>query len=83
MQQAALHDNVRTKEKTCSDLNFPCLQSSDGSVPLGVAVMKTFDVSIDKNRYWIGVAALLGFIVFYNVLFTLALVYLNRKNSPF
>jgi hypothetical protein len=57
------------------------LQSSDGSNSLGVATLNNFDVYAEKYWYWIGVAALLGFTILYNVLFTLALMYLNRKIS--
>jgi hypothetical protein len=57
------------------------LQSSDGSNSLGVATLNIFDVYAEKYWYWIGVAALLGFTILYNVLFTLALMYLNRKIS--
>jgi hypothetical protein len=36
-------------------------------------------IFVDKNWYWIGAAGLLGFTIFFNVLFTLSLTYLNRK----
>ncbi|CAL5199946.1 unnamed protein product [Lathyrus oleraceus] len=51
--------------------------SSDGSTSLGVATLNIFDVYSNKNWYWIGVGALIGFTVLYNVLFTLSLMYLN------
>ncbi|XP_058780574.1 ABC transporter G family member 35-like [Vicia villosa] len=51
--------------------------SSDGSTSLGVATLNVFDVYNNKNWYWIGVGALIGFTVLYNVLFTLSLMYLN------
>ncbi|KAI4355588.1 hypothetical protein L6164_004346 [Bauhinia variegata] len=51
--------------------------SSNASIPLGRAIMNNFDVFPEKRWYWIGAAALLGFTVLYNVLFTLALMYLN------
>lgn len=57
------------------------LQSSDGSTTLGMAALNNFDAFAEKEWYWIGVAALLGFTILYNVLFTLALMYLNRKIS--
>lgn len=56
---------------------------------LGVAVLKEFDVFPNKNWYWIGVAALVGFVVLFNVLFTVSLIYLSRmfknlmSNIPF
>jgi hypothetical protein len=44
-----------------------------------MALLESSDIFTDKNWYWIGVAALLGFTIFFNVLFTLSLMYLNRK----
>ncbi|KAJ9179246.1 hypothetical protein P3X46_011056 [Hevea brasiliensis] len=43
---------------------------------LGEAVLESFDVFRNKNWYWIGAGALLGFAVLFNVLFTFALMYL-------
>lgn len=51
--------------------------SSDASTSLGTAVLKNFDVYTDKNWYWIGTAAILGFAVLFNVLFTFALAYFS------
>ncbi|KAH1052160.1 hypothetical protein GLYMA_08G201300v4 [Glycine max] len=51
--------------------------SSDKNTTLGLSVLRNFDVYAKKDWYWIGAAALLGFTVLYNVLFTLALMYLN------
>ncbi|KAE8688564.1 ABC transporter G family member 35 [Hibiscus syriacus] len=36
----------------------------------------------DKNWYWIGAAALLGFAMLFNILFTFALMYLNPLGKP-
>jgi hypothetical protein len=44
---------------------------------LGLSVLKNFDVYANENWYWIGVGALAAFTVFYNVLFTLSLMYLS------
>ncbi|KAK3002200.1 hypothetical protein RJ639_021006, partial [Escallonia herrerae] len=52
---------------------------SDNSTRLGVAVLQNFDVNPDRNWFWIGAAALFGFAVLFNVLFTLALMYLSRE----
>jgi len=46
-------------------------------------VLKNFDVFAKEEWYWIGAAALFAYTIFYNVLFTLALMYLNRKSSDF
>ncbi|GJM98188.1 hypothetical protein PR202_ga15175 [Eleusine coracana subsp. coracana] len=40
------------------------------------------NIFTDKNWYWIGAAALLGFTIFFNVLFTLSLMYLNPLGKP-
>lgn len=54
-------------------------QSSDNVTRLGVAVLKQFDVFPEEKWYWIGIAALLGFTVLFNILFLIALTYLNCK----
>ncbi|KAI8020167.1 ABC transporter G family member 42 [Camellia lanceoleosa] len=56
--------------------------ASDNVTALGVAVLKNFDVFPERNWFWIGAAALLGFVVVFNVLFTLALMYLNPLGKP-
>ncbi|CAK9174554.1 unnamed protein product [Ilex paraguariensis] len=56
--------------------------ASDNVTPLGVAVLKNFDVFPEKRWFWIGAAALLGFAVLFNILFTLALMYLNPLGKP-
>lgn len=60
---------------------FISLQASDNATILGLEVLKNFDVFPERNWFWIGAAALLGFILLFNILFTFALMYLNRKNS--
>ncbi|XP_044484909.1 ABC transporter G family member 36-like [Mangifera indica] len=56
--------------------------ASDNVTRLGVAVLRSFDVPNDRNWFWIGVAALFGFTVLFNVLFTFALMYLNPIGKP-
>ncbi|GAU24754.1 hypothetical protein TSUD_355830 [Trifolium subterraneum] len=51
--------------------------SSDKTTTLGLSVLKNFDVYANENWYWIGVGALAVFTVFYNVLFTISLMYLS------
>ena len=55
-------------------------QASDNATRLGAAVLDSFGVYTDKNWYWIGTAAILGFAVLFNVLFTFALEYFSRKS---
>ncbi|XP_027336297.1 ABC transporter G family member 36-like [Abrus precatorius] len=51
--------------------------SSDKTTTLGLSILRNFDAYSSKGWYWIGAAALLGFTILYNVLFTLALMYFN------
>ncbi|KAI3463305.1 hypothetical protein Pfo_019968 [Paulownia fortunei] len=53
--------------------------ASDNTRRLGVAILNNFDIFPEKNWYWIGVGALVGFTLLFNVLFTLALMYLNLE----
>ncbi|KAK8645923.1 hypothetical protein V6N13_119727 [Hibiscus sabdariffa] len=57
-------------------------KASDNVTSLGIQVLRNFDVPTNKNWYWIGAAALLGFTVLFNVLFTFALMYLNPLGKP-
>ncbi|KAL0724493.1 hypothetical protein Bca4012_039092 [Brassica carinata] len=52
-------------------------RSFDNSTSLGTMVLRNWDVYHNRNWYWIGVGALLGFTVLFNLLFTFALTYLN------
>ncbi|KAK8943591.1 Pleiotropic drug resistance protein 12 [Platanthera guangdongensis] len=45
---------------------------------LGLVVMENADVYTGEKWYWIGIAALIGFAILFNMLFTLAINYLNR-----
>ncbi|KAI3866681.1 hypothetical protein MKW92_039907 [Papaver armeniacum] len=50
---------------------------------LGEAVIKSRGFYADPSWYWIGVGALLGYVILFNLVFTLALTYLNPfKSSP-
>ncbi|KAJ3692072.1 hypothetical protein LUZ60_012422 [Juncus effusus] len=50
--------------------------------PLGDVILKNASIFTDTNWFWIGVAALLGFSIFFNVLFTLSLTYLSSLGKP-
>ncbi|GLU14435.1 hypothetical protein SLE2022_310060 [Rubroshorea leprosula] len=56
--------------------------SSENGTSLGVKVLRNFDVFTNENWYWIGAAALFGFTVLFNVLFTFALTYLSPAGKP-
>ncbi|XP_073040136.1 ABC transporter G family member 36-like isoform X2 [Primulina eburnea] len=56
--------------------------ASDNTTRLGVAILRNFNIFQEKNWYWIGVAALAGFTILFNVLFTFSLMYLNPLGKP-
>ncbi|KAL4339835.1 hypothetical protein GQ457_08G013750 [Hibiscus cannabinus] len=56
--------------------------ASDNATRLGVQLLRIFDVPNDENWYWIGAGALFGFAVLFNILFTIALAYLNPLGKP-
>ncbi|GMI77981.1 PLEIOTROPIC DRUG RESISTANCE 1, pleiotropic drug resistance 1, ATP-binding cassette G29 [Hibiscus trionum] len=56
--------------------------ASDNVTRLGVAVLEELEVYRNKNWYWVCVGALVGFCILFNVLFTLALAYLNPPAAP-
>ncbi|KAL3618291.1 transcription factor [Castilleja foliolosa] len=56
--------------------------ASDNRTRLGVAILNNFTIFPERNWYWIGVVALAGFTLLFNVLFTLALMYLNPLGKP-
>ncbi|VAI89879.1 unnamed protein product [Triticum turgidum subsp. durum] len=49
---------------------------------LGIAILEGTNIFTDKNWFWIGAAGLLGFTIFFNVLFTMSLTYLNPLGQP-
>ncbi|KAK8943596.1 Pleiotropic drug resistance protein 12 [Platanthera guangdongensis] len=50
---------------------------------LGLVVMENADVYTGEKWYWIGIAALIGFAILFNMLFTLAITYLNPTDELF
>ncbi|KAL8229721.1 hypothetical protein R6Q57_014621 [Mikania cordata] len=55
--------------------------ASDNTTRLGVATLHNFGVTANKNWFWIGAAALFGLAVLFNILFTLALAYLDAPTK--
>lgn len=47
---------------------------------VGKAILKERGLYVDESWYWISVGALFAFSVLFNVLFILAITYLNRKS---
>lgn len=48
---------------------------------LGEAVLRRYGLFTESYWYWIGVGALFGYTILFNLLFTLFLTYLDRKFS--
>lgn len=46
---------------------------------LGVQVLNSRGIFVDPNWYWIGVGALLGYIMLFNILFVVFLDLLDRE----
>ena len=69
---------VFSPENNFLDLLVMNQQAPDGR-RLGVAVLENAGIFTNKEWYWIATGALLGFTILFNVLFTLSLMYLNRK----
>jgi hypothetical protein len=55
------------------------LNSSMSNETLGVQSLKSRGIFPEAKWYWIGLAALIGFVMLFNCLFTLALAYLKRE----
>eukprot|EP01018_Ginkgo_biloba_P002637 Gb_30093 [translate_table: standard] len=49
---------------------------------LGQAVLESRGLFADASWYWIGVGAMIGFCLLFNLLFTVALAYLNPLGKP-
>lgn len=52
---------------------------ADGSETIGVAILKSRGFFPYAYWYWIGVGALIGFVLLLNFAFTMALTYLDRE----
>ncbi|GAB2293500.1 transcription factor [Dionaea muscipula] len=56
--------------------------ASDNATRLGLAVLKNSGVFQESYWYWIAAGALVGYIVMFNVAYTVALTYLNPLGKP-
>ncbi|CAN4076595.1 unnamed protein product [Withania somnifera] len=54
---------------------------STGTETLGVSFLKSRGIFPEARWYWIGAGALLGYVLLFNFLFTVALAYLNQKGN--
>lgn len=50
---------------------------------LGIRVLEARGFFTEPYWYWIGVGANIGFLVLFNIMFTVFLTYLKRELSPF
>ncbi|KAF9613768.1 hypothetical protein IFM89_011492 [Coptis chinensis] len=57
-------------------------KDSNNVTTLGVSVLKTIGAFPHNYWFWIGAGALLGFTIVFNVLFTIALMYLDPLGKP-
>ena len=55
------------------------LNSTASNETLGVQTLKSRGVFPEAKWYWIGFGAMIGFTIFFNAIFTLALTYLKRE----
>ncbi|KAL5822738.1 hypothetical protein ACOSQ4_020638 [Xanthoceras sorbifolium] len=74
--------NALTNNEMLSPRWMNKVASTGNVTSLGMAVLEQFDVDPKEYWYWIGVAALLGFTILFNVLFTFSLMYLNPLGKP-
>ncbi|XP_009614154.1 ABC transporter G family member 31 isoform X1 [Nicotiana tomentosiformis] len=58
-------------------------KTTTGNITLGNAVLQSHSLPTSNNWYWLGVGALLLYILFFNIVLTLALTFLNpiRKSQ--
>lgn len=62
--------------------NLPYNINGNDTTTIGKAVLKERGIPTEAYWYWIGVGALAGFVLLFNVLYTLALAYLNPLSRP-
>ena len=61
-----------------SQVKFIFKVLANSTETLGIAVLKSRGFFPHAYWYWIGIGALIGFMLLFNICFTLALTYLNR-----
>ncbi|KAI3521518.1 hypothetical protein L1887_10988 [Cichorium endivia] len=64
------------------DPRWTSQRSSDNTTNMGYAVLNNLDIPTKESTYWISAAALLGFTFLFNILFTVALMYLDAPGKP-
>nr|XP_043614363.1 ABC transporter G family member 35-like [Erigeron canadensis] len=56
--------------------------SSNNVTRLGETILDSMDIPTEERWFWIGTAALVGFIALFNILFTFALMFLDAPGKP-
>lgn len=64
---------------TCNLFNLVLQKPSKDSIDLGHQILHHQSTPEDSYWYWIGVCVLLAYAIFFNIVLTAALTYLNRK----
>lgn len=71
-------ENLQRNVNSCG-WKFVLQVPANSTEALGVMVLKYRGIFPEARFYWIGVVALIGYILLLNLFFTLALQYLDRK----
>lgn len=74
-----LHEESRPDNNLLRPIILAQVVSKGSNDTLGVQILKVRGIFVDSNWYWIGVAALIGYIFMFNILFVLFLDWLDRK----
>ncbi len=53
--------------------------SVSGNMTVGTNILISHSLPTDDHWFWIGVGVLLAYSIFFNIMFTLALAFLNRE----
>ncbi|XP_042048272.1 ABC transporter G family member 29-like [Salvia splendens] len=71
------YNSIAVNEMFASRWMDELVSASDNATRLGVSVLKQFNIFQDEKWYWIGIGSLSGFTTIFNILFVIALMYLN------
>lgn len=63
--------------------NEQILNGTTSNKTLGVQILESRGLFAESNWVWIGVGALIGYILVFNAVYTVALTFLDRKYPQF
>ena len=74
-------DNLLYVKKTCwpNLFDFQLQFTPNSNKTLGIQILESRGFFTHAYWYWIGIGALIGFMILFNIIYTLALTYLNRE----